>query len=290
LIGTQAAGGFSETLNPGFVSKSKGEQILERTVNAHMAKSGIALVMRPKTGELLSRLRELRTGEPFTRETEKKVLGFYLSSHPLEDNRLEYNAYINTKLEELIDLKDDSIVTVGGVIIECKIKMSQKNKQYAFITIQDFTDFIEVLVFSDVLEKRKLLLEEGNNIFVTGVLSTKEGEKPKIKANDLFLMKTAHLEIPGKLHLFLHESNLDDDKIDDLDKILTQYSGKSEVIFHFRDDKAELHSMSTKFKIQPSPEFLDVLAQRFGENSIKYEITKGFANGSSRGGRWKRQS
>ncbi|MCP4583310.1 MAG: DNA polymerase III subunit alpha [candidate division Zixibacteria bacterium] len=225
-----------------------------------------------------------------TRETEKKVLGFYLSSHPLEDNRLEYNTYINIKLEELIDLKDDSNLIVGGVINECKIKISQKNKQYAFITIEDFTDFIEVLVFSDVIEKRKLLLEEGNNIFVAGVLSTKEGEKPKIIANDIFLMKTAHLEIPGKFHIFLSESSLEDDKINDLDKILIQHSGKSEIIFHFRDDQSELQSMSGKYKIQPSPELLDTLAQRFGENCFKYEIAKGFANGNSRGGRWKKQT
>ena len=224
-----------------------------------------------------------------TRDMEKKVLGFYLSSHPLEDNKLEYNAYVECKLEDLPDLKDGSNVFIGGVIGELKINTSRNNKPYAFISVEDFTDSVEVLVFSDVLEKRKLLLEEGNNIFVAGVLSTKEGEKPKTKANDIFLMRTAHLEIPGILHLFLGESNLHEDKIKDLGGILERFAGKTEIIFHFRENGAELVSKSNKYLVSVSPDLLRELARCFGEKSFKFEIKKGFANGNSRGERWKKQ-
>jgi len=224
-----------------------------------------------------------------TRDMEKKVLGFYLSSHPLEDNKLEYSTYIDIKLEDLPDLKDGSSVFVGGVISDLKNRISRNNKPYADVTIEDFTDSVETLIFSDVLEKRKLLLEEGNNIFVAGVLSTKEGEKPKIKANDIFLMRTAHLEIPGILHLFLAEPDLQKDKIKDLGNIFEKFAGKSEIVFHFRDNGAELVSKSNKFAIQAAPDLLRELAERFGEKSIKFEIKKGFANGNSRTERWQRQ-
>ena len=243
-----------------------------------------AEIMKPNLGECEA------WSDKQTRDMEKKVLGFYLSSHPLEDNRLEYNVYIKTRLEDLPDLKDESTVFVGGVINEFKINTSRNNKQYAFVTIEDFSDTAEVLIFADVLEKRKLLLEEGNNVFIAGILSTREGEKPKIKANDIFLMKTAHREVPGKLHIFIKESNLAEEKVDGLDNLFAKHKGKSELIFHLRGEQAELQFKSGKFKIQCRPELLGELARRYGENSIKCEIEKGFANGNSGGGRWKRRN
>ncbi len=214
-----------------------------------------------------------------TRNMEKDVLGFYLSSHPLEDDYTDYLAFVDNKLEDLVDLKDGKSVLVGGVISEKpRISTSRNNKLYAFLKIEDLTDTAEVIVFSDCLEKRKALLEEGNNILVTGVLSTREGEKPKVKANDLFLIKTAYQEIPCKLFMKLNESELDDGKIDYLAELFEKNPGKSEVIIRLRSDNNSLTIRSKKFKVQPSPAILRELVKAFGEDSIDLKVQQGFAN------------
>jgi len=226
---------------------------------------------------------DLKNTEPWgdtkTRNMEKDVLGFYLSSHPLEDDYTDYLAFVDNKLEDLVDLKDGKSVLVGGVISEKpKINTSRNNKLYAFLKIEDLTDSAEVVVFSPCIEKRKALLEEGNNILVAGVLSTREGEKPKVKANDLFLIKTAYREIPCKLFIRLKESDLDDSKIDYITKLFEKNPGKSEVIIRLRSDNNSLTIRSKKFRVQPSPVFLKELIDKFGDGSFDLKVQQGFAN------------
>lgn len=224
-----------------------------------------------------------------TREREKAVLGFYLSSHPLEDNKLEYQAFTEHKLEELADLKDGSHVFVGGVISNVDIRLSRNNNQYARITVEDFTDNIQILVFSPCFDNRKNLLFDGNNIFITGTLNTREGEKPTIMADEIISMKEAHLEVAGRLHLLVDESNLGDEAVSDLDSLFEKNQGTLEIVFHFKANGAELISKSRKFKVQPNNEVLTELSKRFGEKSVKIEVSKKTADGNSGGGRWNRR-
>jgi len=220
-----------------------------------------------------------------TRNMEKEVLGFYLSSHPLEDNRLEYLAFVDKKyrLEKLADLKDGINVVVGGVVDNLDIKTSKNNKLYAKFNIEDFTDSIDVLMFSPCFDKKRQLLENGRNIIIFGELSGQEGKKPDIIANDIFLLESAYKEIPCSLRLNIDESYLKDGTADDIDKIFKENTGKSEVIIRFKLNEANLTVRSKKYKVQPSPQLLTELAKKFGEDSFMLEIKKGFANNNKKG-------
>jgi DNA polymerase-3 subunit alpha len=226
-----------------------------------------------------------------TRDREKGVLGFYLSSHPLEDNKLEYQAFAEYKLEELADLKDGVKVFVGGVVSEVDIRISRSNNQYGRITIEDFTDAVQVLVFSPCFENRKNILVEGNNIFVVGTLNTKEGEKPTIVADDVLDMKIASKEIKGRVHLLIDEAKLSDTVIKDLDDAFKQNKGELEIVFHFKSNGTELISKTRKYRIEPTSKFLAELTDKFGANCVKVEIAKPANNNNNgRGGRWKKQN
>jgi DNA polymerase-3 subunit alpha len=223
------------------------------------------------------------------RDREKSVLGFYLSSHPLEDNKLEYQAFAEYKLEELADLKDGTRVFVGGVISNVDLRLSRNNKQYARITIEDFSDYIQALVFSQVFENRRDVLAEGNSVFIVGQLNTREGEKPTIMADDIMNMNTASREFSGKLHILIEKVKLDEINGKDLDTIFKKSPGNLEIVFHFKANGAELVSRSKKYRVEATSKLLEELASKFGDNSVKVEANKPANNGNSRGGRWKKQ-
>jgi DNA polymerase-3 subunit alpha len=206
------------------------------------------------------------------RDMEKKVLGFYLSSHPLEDNYVEYAAFVDTGLDSLAELADGKRVTVGGIIQSVKLNISRNNKPFAIITIEDFNEISEIIIFSDCLEKRKKVVVEGAKILVLGTVSTREGERPKIKGNDVIPLETAYLELPCSLHLFVDEPALSDQHLMGLDEIFGANKGNSEVFFHFRNNGAELVTRSRKFMVQASPALLRDLAARFGEDKIKLQL------------------
>jgi DNA polymerase-3 subunit alpha len=206
------------------------------------------------------------------RDMEKRVLGFYLSSHPLEDNLVEYNAFKDCALDGLADLPDGKKITVAGIIQNIKINISRNNNQFAVITIEDFTEMSELMVWSDCLEKRKKILVEGAKILVIGTISTREGERAKIIANDILPLETAYQELPYSLHLYVKEFDLNEKQLTELVDLLAANKGNAEIYFHFMNNGAELISKSRKYSVEASPQLLRDLAAHFGDECVKIQL------------------
>jgi DNA polymerase III subunit alpha len=89
---------------------------------------------------------------------EKEVIGIYLSSHPLDDFRLEMDSFCTATLSELQDLKEylDREVTVAGMIIDTRSGISKNGKPYGSLTLQDYTDSFRFMLFDkDYIEFSK---------------------------------------------------------------------------------------------------------------------------------------
>lgn len=89
---------------------------------------------------------------------EKEVLGIYLSGHPLEKyaatlkKNITANA-IDFVLEEesgAVKIKDNAHVVIGGMIAAKTIKFTKYNQAMAFITIEDLTGTVEVIIFREI--------------------------------------------------------------------------------------------------------------------------------------------
>jgi DNA polymerase-3 subunit alpha len=129
--------------------------------------------------------------EPSPRERlamEKEALGLYLSGHPLE----EYDAVLKlfprlTALQELEELPDGSPVIAAGMISTCKQIFTRAGKPMAFITLEDLTAEVEVVVFTSVFEKAKAALVTDSVVLVHGRISHKD-EESKILAEKIVLL------------------------------------------------------------------------------------------------------
>lgn len=75
--------------------------------------------------------------------------------------------------------KGTSSLRTGGIITSIKKIISKNQKTILFAKIEDLSDTLEVVVFSDVLEKNPSLWQEKNIIILQGKPSLKENE-PKI--------------------------------------------------------------------------------------------------------------
>ena len=92
---------------------------------------------------------------------EKEVLGIYLSGHPLEEymDKMKKNVTAMTsdfaRDEETGELriKDNDHVVLGGLIAEKTVKFTRNNKAMAFISIEDLTGTVEVIIFPKDYER-----------------------------------------------------------------------------------------------------------------------------------------
>lgn len=89
---------------------------------------------------------------------EKEVLGFYLSTHPLEREKAKRGkAYAD--LKNLKDKKDREQATVLGMVEDIKRIRTKKGDAMAFLTLQDDTGTASVTLFPAEYAKYNVLLE-----------------------------------------------------------------------------------------------------------------------------------
>lgn len=86
-------------------------------------------------------------------ELEKDTLGFYVSGHPMDNFREEMSELNYTLSSELDNVKDGSQAIFIGKVEDVVIKMSKKGNQFGIVNLMDFHGNMEIMLFSDKLEK-----------------------------------------------------------------------------------------------------------------------------------------
>jgi DNA polymerase-3 subunit alpha len=120
-------------------------------------------------------------------QMEKEAAGVYMSGHPLDEYR-EILSKMSFTTAELAASEDDEaagsldgrFVDLGGILTEVKGKATKKGDFMAFVTLEDMAGQVECLVFPRVYEKYQPLLQEDAAVVVSGKISVREEESPKI--------------------------------------------------------------------------------------------------------------
>jgi DNA polymerase III subunit alpha len=128
---------------------------------------------------------------------EKELLGFYVTGHPLDEYRplLEGGKYI--PIASLANQEDKTTVSIAGALISVEKKFTKKeSKPFAVVVLEDLTDQIEVMIWSDAYTKSQAHLLQGNVVSITGRLSLRD-EGPRVSGDELKpLKKPAPSEAP----------------------------------------------------------------------------------------------
>lgn len=148
---------------------------------------------------------------------EKEMTGLYLSGHPLDEYQAELDAVASVEIAELTDydmlddvrdetallveeeLKDKTSftdghrVTLGGIITGVTRKITRSNAMMAFLTLEDLTGTVEVIVFPKSFDHLNPILKEDLVVVVKGRLQVREDENTKIIAEDIVLLEKGRL-------------------------------------------------------------------------------------------------
>jgi len=98
---------------------------------------------------------------------EKELLGFYVSGHPLDTYRGNFESPKLTKIAAIEEITEKSTITIAGLIQSCEVKYTKKdNKAFAVLKIEDFTGEIEAMCWSEAFEKCKEHLKAGSVVAI----------------------------------------------------------------------------------------------------------------------------
>lgn len=118
---------------------------------------------------------------------EKETTGLYLSGHPMDDYRKylkkTHVVPIGALMEEDNSYRDEQIVSVAGIVQEVKMKATRTGSMMAYVTLEDDTEQVEMLAFSNVLNQFGGYLRENSPVVITGKLSLRDDKPPQIIVN-----------------------------------------------------------------------------------------------------------
>ena len=202
---------------------------------------------------------------------EKEVLGIYVSGHPLEDDmeRLERNVTAHTS-DFVIDeetgktkIHDRESCIIGGLISEMSVKLTKKNQNMAFITLEDLRGTVEVVVFPRQYAAYQSLLREDAKVFIKGTTQISE-EESKVICNQIISFEDSRQELwvqfADKEAFFKEE--------DALKGILTSYPGKNPVVIYCKTERA-VNRLGRDYMVSGDENLLFDLEKRYGKENIR---------------------
>ena len=134
---------------------------------------------------------------------EKSVTGLYITGHPLSDyttalSRMSMNT---SSLAELMEGPDHGLsydglrVQMGGMLTEVRQKATKSGNLMGFATLEDLTGTIESLIFPKVLERVSTDLVPDTAVVLSGRISIREDEDPKLLLDEVApLLTNAEIE------------------------------------------------------------------------------------------------
>jgi DNA polymerase-3 subunit alpha len=206
---------------------------------------------------------------------EKEVIGIYLSSHPLDDFKLEINTFTTATLADLQNLGEffEKDVIVAGMVIDTKNGMGKNGKPYGSFTLQDYSDSFRFMMF----DKEYL---EFSKFFATGYYLLVKGRVQKRRFNDdelAFHIKTINLlssvkdELIKSVTLKINPRNISKELISELMELIKGNKGDTELKFVFFDpeDKISLSMFSRTLRVRLNNELISFLEDYPG---LEYKV------------------
>jgi DNA polymerase III subunit alpha len=206
---------------------------------------------------------------------EKEVIGIYLSSHPLDDFKLEISTFATATLADLQNLRDylDREVVVAGMVTETKNGIGKNGRPYGSFTLQDYSDSFRFIMFDkDYIDNSKFF-NIGYYLLIKGKVQKKKYREDEIEFSikKINLLSSVKDELIKSVTIRIKTENIDSALINELKELVKENKGETELKFLFidSDDKLSLPMFSRTLRVRLNNEFISWLDDRPG---IEYKV------------------
>ncbi len=156
--------------------------------------------------------------------SEKEILGFFITGHPLEkygDKLKDLSALSTAEIAAIKSStgKDENIST-AGIITNIRVLKSKKGDFYAQGTLEDMLGTVEMVVFPDAYRKLGDKVKLEVPVLVRGGLRVEEGSNPKLMVNDIQPLEEAKVPLPRSLRIRIPVEAANEATVDDLHLVI----------------------------------------------------------------------
>ncbi len=159
--------------------------------------------------------------EAETLRFEKEILGFFVSSHPMDAWKRWASVFTTGPLSSVKTSPHESRVILAGIVQGIRTLIVKTGRsagqKMAIVTVEDPTGTLECVAFSDCYQKFSHLIETDKIVFILGRTDLSRGE-PQVLIDRLVPIEGTPLS-PGRLQLLIDERKLNGTSLSALESI-----------------------------------------------------------------------
>ncbi|NAW68549.1 DNA polymerase III subunit alpha [Vibrio sp. V27_P1S3P104] len=208
-------------------------------------------------------------------EGERETLGLYLTGHPINQYLKELNKYTSCRLNDATPTRRDQSLTVAGLVIAARVMTTKRGNRIGIMTLDDRSGRMEVMLYSDALDRYAELLEKDKILVVSGQVSFDDFNGGlKMSAREVMDLGSAREKYARSLSLAIEQSQIDEQFFERFSQILEPHrAGTVPVnVYYQRSDARARLTLGTEWRVTPSDTLLDELQQLLGKDQVELEF------------------
>ena len=206
---------------------------------------------------------------------EKELIGVYLSAHPLDDYKFEFDNFCNAKLSEFDDLENirNRELTIAGIVTEVKHTMTKTGKPFGFLTIQDYTDSYRFALFGKDYENFRKYCYVDYPLLFKGKVQPRpyNDQELEFKIKSIMLLNLVREELVKTIIFTVPYNIINQDFINELKEYTFEKEGKTLIKFKVidREENTAIEFISRSKGIYISDKLVNYLQNN---SEIQYSI------------------
>ena len=197
---------------------------------------------------------------------ERDVLGFYLSSHPLQRYIDELKRCTTANIAELVNCGSSAQVRVGGVLTSVQNKRTKNGKIMAFAVLEDLSGSVEVTLFEETFIKAKDFIENDEPLILEGRVEINDDQsKAKMVVSEVFALEEALSKTVEKVVMTLTHEQAVPARLAMLQDILQRHHGSCPAFMNILMADCEVVMSLNNFSLQPSVDLVQDVKGLYGE-------------------------
>ena len=207
---------------------------------------------------------------------ERETLGLYLTGHPITQYLKEIERYVGgMRLKEMHPTERGKMTTAAGLVIASRVMVTKRGNRIGICTLDDRSGRLEVMLFTDALEKYQHLLEKDRILIVSGQVSFDDFSGGlKMTAREVMDIDEAREKYARGLAISLTDRQIDDQLLNRLRQSLEPHrSGTIPVHLYYQraDARARLR-FGAAWRVSPSDRLLNELRTLIGSEQVELEF------------------
>ncbi|WP_188007732.1 DNA polymerase III subunit alpha [Photobacterium damselae] len=208
-------------------------------------------------------------------EGERETLGLYLTGHPINAYLSELKHYTTWRLKDAQPTRRDGAATVAGLVIAARVMTTKRGTRIGLLTLDDRSGRMEVMLFSEALERYLDLIETDRIVVVTGQVSFDDYNGGlRMSAREVLDISDAREKHLRGLAISVTEQQIDDKFFARFSEILEPHkAGTVPVnVYYQRSNARAKLTLGTEWRITPADQLISDLKILLGEKQVELEF------------------